>query len=95
MFIGFGSIDPLPHGQDIPGGVHPLPQNQKHLPLSPFLLKYFGDFLVTVFFSLKEMQVSQLRSAGVCTHLFVYFVERNWEYAWKRESVSVMHSKQI
>ena len=49
--------------------------------------KYFGESLASNFISLEEMHESQLLSAGVCMHLFVYFLKCNWEYAWKPESV--------
>lgn len=63
-----------------------LPLNQKTSKQNPqtflcFLFKYFGDFLASIFISLKKMYGSQLLSAGVCTHLFVYFLKCNWEYA--------------
>lgn len=91
----FGSIDPLPHGPESSSVVPLLTPNQKNPPLFPFLLKYFGEFLASIFISLKGMHVSQLLSAGVCVHLFVYFLKCNWEYAWKHKSVFLVHSKQI
>lgn len=96
-WLTFGNIDPLPYGPSGTGIVHFLTKNktnkEKQLLLFPFQI--LKGFLASIFISLKEMHGSQLLSAGVCMHLFVYFLKCNWEYAQNHESVSVVHSKQI